>query len=190
MFKKSALVRVPVRLGLSAFTDHKIPEVGIKHLEEAMLAFKHLMKANDVVHYKGCATSAMREAANGPQIVKRIKDKTGINIEIISLHRPNDFFQNFDQKIGDVEHTYQTKYFKDISYFSDSTGMWRFGHPFNSAEFATQKTLHILIHPIWWTIDGASNTEKIKNHFIKKQHLIKDHYLANCKPFKEVYDQI
>lgn len=84
MFKKSALVRVPVRLGLSAFTDHKIPEVGIKHLEEAMLAFKHLMKANDVVHYKGCATSAMREAANGPQIVKRIKEKTGITIEIIS----------------------------------------------------------------------------------------------------------
>lgn len=83
-FKKSSLIRVPVRLGANAFTDHKIPEVSIAHLEETMQAFKHLMRANDVIHYKGCATSAMREAANGPQIVKRIKEKTGVNIEIIS----------------------------------------------------------------------------------------------------------
>lgn len=84
MFKKSALVRVPVRLGGSAFTDHKIPAVTIQHLEDTMMAFKYLMKANDVVHYKGCATSAMREATNGPAIVKRIREKTGVNIEIIT----------------------------------------------------------------------------------------------------------
>lgn len=84
LFKKSSLTRVPVRLGVSAFTNHKIPEVAIRHLEETMLAFKYLMKANDVLHYRGCATSAMREASNGPQIVKRIKEKAGINIEIIT----------------------------------------------------------------------------------------------------------
>lgn len=84
LFKKSALIRVPVRLGANAFTDHKIPEVAINHLVETMLAFKYLMKANDVLHYKGCATSAMREATNGPAIVKRIKAKAGINIEIIT----------------------------------------------------------------------------------------------------------
>jgi exopolyphosphatase/guanosine-5'-triphosphate,3'-diphosphate pyrophosphatase len=49
-----------------------------------MMAFKYLMKANDVIHYKGCATSAMREAVNGPQIVKRIKEQTGIKIDIIT----------------------------------------------------------------------------------------------------------
>jgi exopolyphosphatase/guanosine-5'-triphosphate,3'-diphosphate pyrophosphatase len=84
IFKKSSLIRVPVRLGANAFTNHKIPEVSILHLEETMLAFRYLMKANDVIHYKGCATSAMREAANAPQIIKRIKDKTGVAIEIIS----------------------------------------------------------------------------------------------------------
>lgn len=82
--KKSALIRVPVRLGANAFTNHRIPEVAINHLVETMLAFKYLMKANDVLHYKGCATSAMREASNGPQIIKRIKEKTGINIGIIN----------------------------------------------------------------------------------------------------------
>lgn len=84
LFKKSSLIRVPVRLGATAFTNHRIPEVSIQHLIETMLAFKYLMKANDVLHYKGCATSAMREALNGRQIVKRIKEKAGINIEIIS----------------------------------------------------------------------------------------------------------
>lgn len=84
MFKKSALVRVPVRLGASVFTEKKIPEVTVQHLEDTMMAFKYLMKANDVVHYRGCATSAMREASNGPAIVKRIKEKTGVTIDIIT----------------------------------------------------------------------------------------------------------
>lgn len=83
-FKKSALIRVPIRLGVNAFTDHRIPEVTIKHLVETMLAFKYLMRANDVLHYRGCATSAMREALNGPQIIKRIKEQAGIDIEIIT----------------------------------------------------------------------------------------------------------
>lgn len=94
LFKKSALIRVPVRLGASAFTEHKIPEVSINHLVETMLAFKYLMKANDVLHYKGCATSAMREAINGPQIIKRIKAKAGINIEIISGNREAELIFN------------------------------------------------------------------------------------------------
>lgn len=84
IFKKSSLIRVPVRLGGNAFTDHKIPEVSIRHLEETMMAFKYLMKANEVIHYKGCATSAMREVDNGPDIIRRIKEKTGIQIEIIT----------------------------------------------------------------------------------------------------------
>ncbi len=84
LFKKSALIRVPVRLGANAFSDHKIPELSIRHLIDTMMAFKYLMKANDVIHYKGCATSAMREAVNGPQIVKRIKEQTGIKIDIIT----------------------------------------------------------------------------------------------------------
>ena len=74
-FKRSSLIRVPVRLGVTAFTNHKIPEVSVLHLEETMLAFKHLMRANDVIHYKGCATSAMREAVNGPDIINRIQRK-------------------------------------------------------------------------------------------------------------------
>ena len=84
IFKKSALIRVPVRLGGNAFSQHSIPEITIRQLIDTMLGFKHIMRANNVLHYKGCATSAMREAGNGEQIIKRIKKEAGINIEIIT----------------------------------------------------------------------------------------------------------
>jgi exopolyphosphatase/guanosine-5'-triphosphate,3'-diphosphate pyrophosphatase len=84
MFKKNSLIRVPIRLGSFAFTDHKIPEASIKRLVDAMKGFKHLMIANDVIHYKGAATSALREAKNGEAVVKRIEKEAGVKIQVIS----------------------------------------------------------------------------------------------------------
>lgn len=84
MFKKSALIRVPVRLGGNAFIDHSIPEITVRQLVDTMIGFRHIMRANGVLHYKGCATSAMREATNGDQIIKRIKKEAGIDIDIIT----------------------------------------------------------------------------------------------------------
>lgn len=83
-FRKSQLTRVPVRLGIESFMDGKISRSTGNRLIEAMKAFKHLMNANEVVHYKGCATSAMRDASNGAEIVSRIKKEAGIDIEVIS----------------------------------------------------------------------------------------------------------
>ena len=48
-----------------------------------MIAFKNLMEVQDVVRYRACATSAMREATNGMQVVKKIKEESGITIDII-----------------------------------------------------------------------------------------------------------
>lgn len=83
-FRKSQLTRVPVRLGIESFIDGKISKQTADRLVEAMKAFKHLMNANEVVHYKGCATSAMRDASNGTALVDRIKKEADINIDVIS----------------------------------------------------------------------------------------------------------
>lgn len=48
-----------------------------------MKAYSHLMKIYDVKDYRACATSAMRDSKNGPEIIKRIAKETGIQIEII-----------------------------------------------------------------------------------------------------------
>ncbi len=83
MIVNSELTRVPIRLGSDSFERHRISESKIKRLEFAMKGFWNLMQANKVVDYMACATSAMREAGNGHEIVDRIKSSSNIQIEII-----------------------------------------------------------------------------------------------------------
>jgi exopolyphosphatase/guanosine-5'-triphosphate,3'-diphosphate pyrophosphatase len=82
-FKKASLVRVPIRLGLDVFNEGKIEEVKREKLISTMHAFHHLINVHDVIDFRACATSAMREAENGSKIVDIVREKTGINIEII-----------------------------------------------------------------------------------------------------------
>ena len=82
-FNKSSLVRVPIRLGQDAFTVGEISQESIDRMIDAMKAFKLLMKVHKVERYKACATSAMREAYNGKDIVELIKKKADVKIEII-----------------------------------------------------------------------------------------------------------
>ncbi len=82
-FSKSSLVRVPIRLGQDAFTVGEITEENIERMVDAMKAFKLLMKVHKVEKYMACATSAMREAYNGKEVVDLIKKKADIKIEII-----------------------------------------------------------------------------------------------------------
>ena len=82
-FKKSSLVRVPIRLGADAFVGGIICEKNITRMINAMEAFKLLMDVNGVERYKACATSAMREAENGKEVVEKIFKETGVKIDII-----------------------------------------------------------------------------------------------------------
>ncbi|AXT55447.1 exopolyphosphatase [Aquimarina sp. MMG015] len=82
-FKKTSLVRVPIRLGADVFLTNKISDENIKRMIDTMQAYQLLMNTHKVVRYKACATSAMREAENGKEVVDLIKKKTGIQIDII-----------------------------------------------------------------------------------------------------------
>ncbi len=82
-FKKSSLVRVPIRLGEDVFVKGRISKRNEERLVNAIKGFKYLLKAYEVEKYMAVATSAMREAENGMEIVKRIEKETGIHIEII-----------------------------------------------------------------------------------------------------------
>lgn len=83
LFKKSSLVRVPIRLGADVFLNQEISQENEKRMVDTMNAFKLLMKSHRVVAYKACATSAMREAENGMEIVKMIHKQAKIKIDII-----------------------------------------------------------------------------------------------------------
>lgn len=80
---KSLLVRVPLRLGEDAFGPGVISPDKEKRLKRTIRSFKLLMKVFNVVSYRACATSAMRDASNGMEIAGSIRRKMGIDIEVI-----------------------------------------------------------------------------------------------------------
>ncbi|WP_299769277.1 exopolyphosphatase [uncultured Dokdonia sp.] len=83
LFRKNELIRVPIRLGEDVFSVGKISEKNIQRMLDAMQAFRLLMNAHQVKYYRACATSAMREASNGDEVVQLVKEKTSIAIEVI-----------------------------------------------------------------------------------------------------------
>lgn len=83
-FLKLNLVRVPLRLGFDVFEHKMILPEKEQMIIDTLHAYNYLLKAYDVKHYKACATSAMRDAENSTEIIRRAKEETGIAIEIIS----------------------------------------------------------------------------------------------------------
>ncbi|RKR08093.1 exopolyphosphatase/guanosine-5'-triphosphate,3'-diphosphate pyrophosphatase [Maribacter vaceletii] len=83
-FRKSALVRVAVRLGEDSFTKGEISEKNEIRMLKSMKAFKLLMEVAGVEDYRACATSAMREASNGTEIIEKIKKEAGVSIDLIN----------------------------------------------------------------------------------------------------------
>ncbi|MDX2002698.1 MAG: exopolyphosphatase [Chitinophagales bacterium] len=83
VFKKESLIRIPLRLGEEAFLDGFVSQSKIEKLGKTMLAFRNLIEATDVVHYKACATAALREASNGQEVVEKVFAASGVKIEII-----------------------------------------------------------------------------------------------------------
>lgn len=83
-FTKLNLIRIPLRLGMDVFSKGKIGEERQGLFIKTMYAFKSIMDIYKVEHYRACATSAMRDAKNGSELIEIIKETTGIAIEIIS----------------------------------------------------------------------------------------------------------
>jgi exopolyphosphatase / guanosine-5'-triphosphate,3'-diphosphate pyrophosphatase len=107
-FRKSQFVRMPVRLGEDAFYDPgKISESKKEKLLHTLLAFKHLITVQDVISYRTCATSAMREASNSEEIVSYIRDRSGIMIEVIDGQQEAELvYSNRIVEMIDTEKSY------------------------------------------------------------------------------------
>ena len=83
-FIKMALIRVPLRLGFDVFDKGEISASRTDKIIKTIKSYKYLLDVYEVKHLKACATSAMRDAVNANDIIKKIKAETGIEIEIIS----------------------------------------------------------------------------------------------------------
>lgn len=84
LFNKLNLVRVPLRLGFDVFETGDISKTKINKVVETIKAYKHLLNIYEVQYLKACATSAMRDAKNAGDIIRKVKMETGIEIRVIS----------------------------------------------------------------------------------------------------------
>lgn len=84
VFTKLNLLRIPLRLGMDVFAKGEIGTERREMMVSTMKIFADMMKIYQVEHYRACATSAMRDARNGNEIISEVKNTSGIHIEIIS----------------------------------------------------------------------------------------------------------
>ncbi len=126
VFNKLNLIRVPLRLGFDVFEYGVIPKPKIGMMLQTMKAFKHLMNAYEVKHVMACATSAMRDAKNSGDIIRKVKLETDISIEVISGDMEAGIvFENHIAETLDKDHSYM--YIDvgggstELSFFSNGT---------------------------------------------------------------------
>jgi len=106
-FNKINLVRVPLRLGFDVFDKKAISPEKTTMILHTIKAYKHLIEAYGVNYIKAAATSAMRDAENAAEIIKRVKDETDIDIEVISGgYEASLIYENHIAENLDKEHAY------------------------------------------------------------------------------------
>jgi exopolyphosphatase/guanosine-5'-triphosphate,3'-diphosphate pyrophosphatase len=166
LFSKSSLVRVPIRLGQDAFTVGEISEDNIDRMVDAMKAFKLLMKVHKVEKYMACATSAMREAYNGKEVIEIIKKKSDIKIEIIDGKREAAIIATTDlHYLLKTENTYL---YVDVGGGSTEFSLFSSGKMVVSKSFkaGTVRLLNEVVSDIvWHEIEKwiRTNTENFEN---------------------------
>jgi exopolyphosphatase/guanosine-5'-triphosphate,3'-diphosphate pyrophosphatase len=152
VFNKLNLFRVPLRLGFEVFEQGIISKQKTAMFIQTMKAFKHLINAYEVKHVRACATSAMRDAKNAQDIIRKVKLETDIAIEVISGDMEAGLvFENHIAETLDKDHSYM--YIDvgggstELSFFSN--GVLTFKESFN---IGTIRLLQNQVHDKTWEV--------------------------------------
>lgn len=106
-FQKLNLVRVPLRLGFDVFESRMISPEKEEMIIKTIKAYKYLIDIYGVTHTKACATSAMRDAVNSKAIIDRVRNETGIEIEVITGDAEASYiYENHIAENLNKEHSY------------------------------------------------------------------------------------
>ncbi|MEM9648362.1 MAG: exopolyphosphatase [Bacteroidota bacterium] len=149
-FKKSALIRVPVRLGEDAFTLGKVSENNLNRLIKTMHSFDLLMQVYGVEKYMAVATSALRESENGREVAERVQKEAGIGIEIIDGKREATIIASTDLK--DLIKKDRSYLYVDVGGGSTEFTVFAQGEPKASKSFkiGTVRILNGLVKDDMW----------------------------------------
>lgn len=149
-FKKTSLIRVPIRLGADVFVNGEVSEASYLRMVDSFKAFQLLMKTHNVFKYRACATSAMREAKNGKTIVKKLLETTGIKINIINGNDEAKIIASTDLKAYLVHD--KTFLYVDVGGGSTELTIYSEGKTVASKSFkmGTVRLINNLVDDIMW----------------------------------------
>ncbi len=105
-FKKVEYVRFALRLGMDVFHNGSISNESEARIKKLLQAYQLLMELHGVEAYMICATSAMREAENGTNIVERIKNELGMEIHLIEGEQEAELINNVIVLVLEDDKTY------------------------------------------------------------------------------------
>lgn len=167
-FTKLNLLRIPLRLGMDVFTQGEIGAERSKMVVDSMKIFSDLMKIYKVEHYRACATSAMRDAKNGKEIIEQVKEASGLTIEIISGdEEANLVYENHIEENLDKENSYL---YIDVGGGSTELTFYenekkKFEKSFN---IGTIRLLNGLVSDEMWT----EMKKEIQNNIVSKKQIV------------------
>jgi len=94
--ERIAYYRAPLRLGGKVFDSGRVSSSNAEALGQTLEAFRLLMEVQDVVHYRACATSALRNAENRWKVIDSVESISGIHVECIDGEEEAELiFENF-----------------------------------------------------------------------------------------------
>jgi len=110
----------------------------------------------------------------------------GIDVRIISFHRPAEALLGMNGRLAGRLHAYAPRFFRDMGYCSDSRGAWHHGHPLDHPAVSEGRALQLLTHPIWWADGmGATVGERLDRFAEEQYDLLRQELARNCEPYRE-----
>lgn len=135
------------------------------------------------------------EAGNPDRIIERIIHEKralelalGIEINMVSMHRPTKEIINADLKIPGMINSYNSVFFREFKYLSDSRRRWR--EPVEDIiKTKEYDKLHILTHAFWYSkneTDIGTTVESFVNHANHERYLSMS---ANITDFESIMSE-
>jgi len=107
-------------------------------------------------------------------------------VGILSFHRPSDDAHAGRITTAPLRHPRDSARLREVPYFSDSRGCFRFGVPSESATFVHRRAMQLLLHPIWWTTAGpTSPVETLRAFLDRASASLGSAMAANSIPFAD-----
>ncbi|MDG1277507.1 MAG: exopolyphosphatase [Algoriphagus sp.] len=83
-FKTIYKEKIPVKIGQGGINQDFLAAEALKRAMHTLRHFKNLIDGEGITHIFAFATSAVRNAKNGPEFVEKVKSEIGIEINVIS----------------------------------------------------------------------------------------------------------